>query len=222
MLGPSTVPPMSRSALHSLSRPSPVTISRLRALALMSSRQGTAAFLRSTTSPRRLSSITLRRGIACAAVARPSTKRLRSSVTSPPITPPRPSVRMVSGPVTVAPRSSRLRSTAFCASTARSMPNPSAAARLKLPRADTVPPAPAFAVISSTKRREPSKRPRASRSVSKVPVIALSSRALLVRTLPRMTGAARRPVTSAPIETGPERSKISTPVIRHSVSPGPA
>jgi hypothetical protein len=55
-----------------------------------------------------------------------------------------------------------------------------------------------------------------------MPVTALSMRAFCAFNEPRMTGSTSRPLMSAPIATGPERSNTSTPDKRHKVSAGPA
>ena len=101
------------------------------------------------------------------------------------------------------------------------MPSSGSTAKLKLPLPLTVPPPLVTPVNLGSTRREPSKRPTVLMLETTVPVNGLSSRALLVRTRPSICGLARLPLTSALADTGPVRSKVSTPVSRHRLSAPP-
>ena len=82
-------------------------------------------------------------------------------------------------------------------------------------------PSTACAAKRSITRRDPPNRPLACTPVSTVPVRALSIRASVVLSTPRIDGFSSVPRASAATATGPDRSNSSTPVSRQSVSAGP-
>ena len=160
-------------------------------------------------------------GTFAAALALPSVNRPLSSRNLPLIVPPIPLDLIASGPVTVAAMSPRSSSRALTASRLRlSALRPPEKSIVPLP--EIVPPPGVAPPIWVSASRDPLNRPAAvSRSIT-VPVTALSSRAPLAWIDPRICGSTIRPPMSAPIATGPDRSKISTPDKRHNVSAGPA
>ena len=203
-----------------LSMPSPRT-RMLPPAAFTSSRHGCRSAASMTSSSSSPVCLTLSCGTAAAALAWPKVKVPLLSRTSPLIVPPRPSDRMVRGPVTRAPTSSRLRSCACWALKDRfSAATPPEKSTVPVP--SILPPPAVVPASRLNTRREPLKRPSVCNCSIRVPVTALSSRALLERTEPRMVGSTRRPPMSAPIATGPVRSNSSMPESRHKVSAGPA
>ena len=124
ILGSVTVPAILRSALHSLLIPSPVTISRLRALTSRSSRQGESRRATGRSSAGRLISRTASRGTWAAAVTLPRRKLPLTRSTLPEMLPFSPSERIATGPVTCALMSSRSSNCAALASSAMSIPKP--------------------------------------------------------------------------------------------------
>ena len=218
--GAETLPPIARSVVQRLSIPSPRTIKSPPAT-LRSSVHGVRSASSITSSASRPMWRTARRGTADAALALPSVKRPRSSLSCPDIRPPRPSERIVSGPVTVAAISSR---SSNCALTTLNLRSSCGRPPEKStdPAPAIVPPAGVLPPIWSSTRRDPPKRPLALRFCTTMPVTALSIRALTARIEPRICGSTIRPLMSAPIATGPDKSIISTPDRRQSVSAGPA
>jgi hypothetical protein len=107
----------------------------------------------------------------------------------PEIVPPDPSDWMRKGPLTVAPISSRASRTARAASSVMSMPRPLAPPKSNAARPETWPLRGVAPLKLSSTRREPPKRPAAWMRSTTVPVTALSRRAPVVRTDPRMTGS---------------------------------
>ena len=182
----STGPDILRLAFHSLSRPSPSTRSRFGASAVKAKRQGRSRIRTGRSSARRLISRVLISGRLAVALAWPKRKKLRFRVTSPEIRPPSTELRILIGPVTVAAKSSRAISAACWAlmSITMPMPSPAATAKLKLPLPLSVPPPAVVPVRLGSSRREPSNWPVALILETTVPVRGLSSRALLVLTLP--------------------------------------
>ena len=112
-------------------------------------------------------------------------------------------------------------STAWAASSERFSPIPASAEKSNCPLPVTRPPLPASAANCWICNREPWNVPDACTLVSTVPVVALSIRAPLVRSIPRIEGSETRPVTSAPSAIGPDIASISSPLNRHNVSAGP-
>ncbi len=100
------------------------------------------------------------------------------------------------------------------------MPIPLPAPNSKLPRPLTVP-VPARPLMLVRLRRDPSNVPAALMPVMTVPVVALSSRPPSLETLPRISGLEGVPPRSAETASGPDKSIVSTPISRHSVSAGP-
>ena len=135
--------------------------------------------------------------------------------------PPLPSERIVTGPVTVAEISSRLSNCALFAVKAR-LSRVLPPEKVTEPRPSIEPPSPVAPDSLVNRSCGPEKRASTLSPLITIPVTALSSRAFWARMDPRICGSVARPPMSAPIETGPDRSKISLPVNRHKVSAEPA